>query len=92
MSDLTRLPSWIALQNHFEDFKDTHLKDLFSKQNRFSDFSIQFNDILLDFSKNRINSETLKLLLNLAKETSVRDGIDAMFSGKEINNTEKRSV
>ena len=92
MPDLTRLPSWIALQNHFEDFKETHLKDLFSKQNRFSDFSIQFNDILLDFSKNRINSETLNLLLNLAKETGVRDGIDAMFSGKEINNTEKRSV
>jgi glucose-6-phosphate isomerase len=92
MSDLTRLPSWIALQNHFEDFKDTHLKDLFLNKNRFSDFSIHFNDILLDFSKNRINSETLSLLLDLAKETRVRDGIDAMFLGKEINNTEKRSV
>jgi glucose-6-phosphate isomerase len=92
MADLTRLPSWIDLQSHFDAFKDTHLKDLFSNQNRFSDFSIQFNDILLDFSKNRINSETLNLLLNLAKETRVRDGIDAMFSGKEINNTEKRSV
>ena len=92
MSDLTRLPSWIALQNHFEDFKDTHLKDLFLNKNRFSDFSIHFNDILLDFSKNRINSKTLSLLLDLAKETRVRDGIDAMFLGKEINNTEKRSV
>lgn len=92
MSDLTRLPSWIALQNHFEDFKDTHLKDLFLNKSRFSDFSIHFNDILLDFSKNRINSETLGLLLDLAKETRVRDGIDAMFLGKEINNTEKRSV
>ena len=92
MVDLTRLPSWTALQNHFNDFKHTHLKDLFLNKNRFSDFSIHFNDILLDFSKNRINSETLRLLLNLAEESGVRDGINDMFIGKEINHTEKRSV
>jgi glucose-6-phosphate isomerase len=92
MVDLTRLPSWTALQNHFNDFKHTHLKDLFLNKNRFSEFSIHFNDILLDFSKNRISSETLRLLLNLAEESGVRDGINDMFIGKEINHTEKRSV
>lgn len=92
MANLTKLPAWSALQNHFEYFKDIHLNDLFLNENRFSDFSIQLNDILLDFSKNRINSDTFRLLLNLAKETNVRSAIDAMFSGEMINTTEKRSV
>ena len=92
MANLTKLPAWSALQNHFEYFKDIHLNDLFLNESRFSDFSIQLNDILLDFSKNRINSDTFRLLLNLAKETNVRSAIDAMFSGEMINTTEKRSV
>ena len=92
MANLTKLPAWSALQNHYEYFKDIHLNDLFLNENRFSDFSIQLNDILLDFSKNRINSDTFRLLLNLAKETNVRSAIDAMFSGEMINTTEKRSV
>ena len=92
MANLTKLPAWSALQNHFEYFKDIHLNDLFLNESRFSDFSIQLNDILLDFSKNRINSDTFRLLLNLAKETNVRSAIDAMFSGEIINTTEKRSV
>ena len=65
---------------------------MFLNESRFSDFSIQLNDILLDFSKNRINSDTFRLLLNLAEETGVRSAIDAMFSGEIINTTEKRSV
>lgn len=92
MANLTKLPAWSALQKHFEYFKDTHLNDLFLNDNRFSAFSIQLNDILLDFSKNRINSDTFRLLLNLAEETNVRLAIDAMFSGEIINTTEKRSV
>tara|TARA_Y100000766_G_C18877091_1_gene591379 strand:- start:89 stop:1735 length:1647 start_codon:yes stop_codon:yes gene_type:complete len=92
MANLTKLPAWSALQNHFEYFKEIHLNDLFLNESRFSDFSIQLNDILLDFSKNRINSDTFRLLLNLAKETNVRSAIDAMFSGEIINTTEKRSV
>ena len=92
MVNLTKLPAWSALQNHFEYFKDIHLNDLFLNENRFLDFSIQLNDILLDFSKNRINSDTFRLLINLAKETNVRSAIDAMFSGEMINTTEKRSV
>ena len=92
MANLTKLPAWSALQKHFEYFKDIHLNDLFLNENRFSDFSIQLNDILLDFSKNRINSDTFRLLLNLAKETNVHSAIEAMFSGQIINTTEKRSV
>lgn len=92
MADLTKLPAWTALQDHFNFFKDIHLNDLFLDKNRFSEFSIQLDDILLDFSKNRINSDTFRLLLNLAEETGVRSAIDAMFSGEIINTTEKRSV
>ncbi len=92
MADLTKLAAWSDLQSHFEYFKDIHLKDLFANENRFQDFSIQFNDILLDYSKNRINSDTFRLLINLAKETGVREGIDSMFSGDIVNTTEKRSV
>ncbi|MAS51992.1 MAG: glucose-6-phosphate isomerase [Flavobacteriales bacterium] len=92
MADLTKLPAWTALQDHFDFFKDIHLNDLFLDKNRFSEFSIQLDDILLDFSKNRINSDTFRLLLNLAEETGVRSAIDAMFSGEIINTTEKRSV
>ena len=92
MADLTKLPAWTALQDHFNFFKYIHLNDLFLDKNRFSEFSIQLDDILLDFSKNRINSDTFRLLLNLAEETGVRSAIDAMFSGEIINTTEKRSV
>ena len=92
MADLTKIPAWTALQDHFDFFKDIHLNDLFLDKNRFSEFSIQLDDILLDFSKNRINSDTFRLLLNLAEETGVRSAIDAMFSGEIINTTEKRSV
>lgn len=92
MSNLTNSPSWLALEEHFNKVQNIHLKDLFKDDNRFNEFSVGLNDILLDFSKNRITSETFKLLVGLAKETGVEVGIKAMFSGDEINNTEKRSV
>ena len=92
MADLTKTPSWNALQDHFDFIKDIHLNDLFLDKNRFSKFSIQLDDILFDFSKNRINSDTFRLLLDLAEETNVRSGIDAMFAGEIINSTEKRSA
>ena len=92
MSNLTKSPSWLALEEHFNKVQNIHLKDLFKDDNRFDEFSVRLNDILFDFSKNRITSETFKLLVNLAKETGVDVGIKAMFSGNEINNTEKRSV
>ncbi len=92
MANLLNLPSWFALQNHYESFKEIQIKDLFQDKNRFKEFSIQFKDILLDYSKNRISSETLNLLVSLAKETNVKKGIQDMFSGAVINNTENRSV
>ena len=57
MADLTNLPAWSALQNHYNSFKDIHLRDLFLDERRFGEFSIRFKDILFDFSKNRINKE-----------------------------------
>ena len=92
MTNLLNLPAWSALQSHFLDVKNIHLRDLFKSSSRFNKFSVQFNDLLLDYSKNRINNETLTLLKQLAVESGVKEGIQAMFSGEEINNTEKRSV
>lgn len=92
MANLTNLPAWSALQSHYESFQNVHLKDLFEEKTRFKTFSIQLNDILLDYSKNRINQETVKLLVDLAKETGVLEGIKDMYSGAVINNTEQREV
>lgn len=92
MNDLLSLDSWSNLQRHFDSFQNVQLKDLFSDSNRFEKFSIRLNDILFDYSKNRINDETFKLLLDLAKESGVEASINAMYSGEQINTTEKRSV
>ena len=92
MNDLLSFDSWSNLQRHFDSFQNVQLKDLFSDSNRFEKFSIRLNDILFDYSKNRINDETFKLLLDLAKESGVEASINAMYSGEQINTTEKRSV
>ncbi|ACL30359.1 glucose-6-phosphate isomerase [Buchnera aphidicola str. APS (Acyrthosiphon pisum)] len=86
--------SYQDLKNHFRKIKNIHLRDLFASDlNRFKKFSIIFeNEMLIDFSKNRITDETLIYLLNLAKETDVKSGIKLMFSGAKINKTENRSV
>lgn len=85
--------AWKALEAHFASIKDTHLKTLFSEdENRFQDFTLQLNDILVDYSKNRINKETLELLINLAKECGLEKSIKAMFDGEKINQTEDRAV
>lgn len=91
---LVNTESWKNLKNHFEDIKNIHLKDLFLNDiDRFKKFSILFeNEILFDFSKNRITEKTLKLLLNLAKEMNVQSAIQSMFSGCKINVTEDRPV
>ncbi|QCI25190.1 glucose-6-phosphate isomerase [Buchnera aphidicola (Rhopalosiphum padi)] len=92
--NLIETKSWKDLKSHFEEIKNIHLKDLFlSDLNRFKKFSILFkNEILIDFSKNRITEKTLTLLLNLAKEMNVKSAIKLMFSGSKINQTENRSV
>ncbi|QCI19081.1 glucose-6-phosphate isomerase [Buchnera aphidicola] len=86
--------SWNILKDHFNKIKNIHLRDLFLLDpNRFKKFSIFLeNEILVDFSKNRITENTLKYLLDLAKEMNVKDAIKLMFSGAKINKTEDRSV
>jgi glucose-6-phosphate isomerase len=93
VSSLTELPAWQALAKHYTQVKDLHMRELFSAEPaRFDDFSIKFNNILLDYSKNRITEETLQLLVQLARESNLADWIQRMFSGKHINNTEDRAV
>ncbi|WP_446470592.1 glucose-6-phosphate isomerase [Xenorhabdus stockiae] len=86
--------AWKALQQHFEQIKDTHLRDLFEQDKaRFATFSATFDDqILVDYSKNRITPETLDKLQALAKETDLSGAIHSMFSGEKINRTEDRAV
>jgi len=89
----TQLNSWQKLKTHYEAIIDVHMRDLFSQDpERFNRFHLRFNDILVDFSKNRITTETLKLLLKLADETGVQEAIEQMFSGEKINETENRAV
>jgi len=93
MSDLAHTPAWKALQAHFDATKDVHMKDLFaSDPDRFSKFSMEFEDILFDYSKNRITEETMDLLYKLAEQQDVKGLAQKMFSGEKINNTEGRAV
>ncbi|BDS32709.1 glucose-6-phosphate isomerase [Aeromonas caviae] len=90
----TRTQAWQALEAHFAANKEMRLKDLFAQDpKRFDKFSLTFGgEILVDYSKNLITEETLKLLVNLAGETDLRSAIDAMFNGDKINMTEGRAV
>ncbi|MBL4711862.1 MAG: glucose-6-phosphate isomerase [Gammaproteobacteria bacterium] len=93
MSTLTQLPAWKALESHYQENADTHMRDLFQQDSeRFNKFSLRFKGILLDYSKNRITEETRKLLIDLAKEVNLKTAIENMFSGEKINNTEDRAV
>jgi len=86
-------PAWTKLLSHFEKIKEARLEDLFLQDNdRFDNFSIAFEELFVDFSKNRITKETIDLLLELAEQVKLEDGIQQMFSGEKINETEKRSV
>lgn len=89
----TTTKSWNALKAHFDSVKDLQMKDLFAKDSSRADkFTIKWEDFYVDFSKNRITEETLKLLLDLAKETKLKEAINSYYSGEEINETEQRSV
>jgi glucose-6-phosphate isomerase len=93
MSALTQLPAWKALQAHHQDISNVHMRDMFEQdQDRFNKFSLTFKDILLDYSKNRIDEKSMRLLFDLAREAELKPGIDRMFAGEKINNTEDRSV
>lgn len=86
--------AWRALEQHFAQMKDVHMRDLFEQdKDRFTKFSATFDgQILVDFSKNRITQETLDNLLALAKETELENAISSMFKGEKINRTEDRAV
>jgi glucose-6-phosphate isomerase len=85
--------SWADLREHHARLKHVSMRELFaSDPRRFEKFSIRFNDILVDYSKNRMTQETLDLLLALASETAVGDAIERMFAGEHINETEGRAV
>ncbi len=89
----TETQSWKNLVDHFNKMKNVHMKDLFaSDSERFNKFTIRFNEILIDFSKNIITDETLKLLFVLIDEIGLKDAINKMFSGDRINETEDRAV
>ena len=93
MTSINKSSSWKALNSHFKKMKSIHMRDLFIKENnRFNKYHIQYEDFLVDFSKNRITDETLNLLLTLAKDAKVEDWRDRLFSGDKINFTENRSA
>ena len=90
----TQTAAWQALQKHFDEMKDVTIADLFAKDgDRFSKFSATFDDqMLVDYSKNRITEETLAKLQDLAKECDLAGAIKSMFSGEKINRTENSAV
>src|SRR5947209_6193622 len=93
MSTLTDSPAWRALAEHYAKTCKLHLRDLFRQDPaRFEKFSVRFQDILLDYSKNRITGETLRLLLDLAKQADVLGRAAKMFAGEKINTSEGRAV
>jgi glucose-6-phosphate isomerase len=90
---LRRRPAWALLQAHYQTMKDLHLRQLFVQEpDRGERLSAEAAGIYLDYSKNRITTETLQLLLQLAAESDLRGRIDAMFRGDAINVSEKRAV
>jgi glucose-6-phosphate isomerase len=86
-------PAYRALAEHFEAVRDLHLRELFAEDpGRGTRMAVEAEGILLDYSKNRITDETLRLLVDLAEQSGLRERIDAMFSGEHINVTEDRAV
>ena len=93
LEPLTKRKAWQALQTHYEKVRDLHLRKLFADDpKRGERMTVEAAGIFLDYSKNRVTDETLKLLIQLAEESGVRAHIDAMFRGDKINFTEKRAV
>jgi glucose-6-phosphate isomerase len=90
---LTARPAWKALGEHYQKIRDVHLRTLFGEDpKRGERFTLEAAGLYLDYSKHRINADTMRLLLALAEETGLRGRIDAMFAGEKINVTEGRAV
>ena len=92
MHNLKRLKSWKSLKKHYNEVKKISLNNLFNEDKRFNKYSIEANKMLVDFSKNHINDETLLLFKKLLKEINIRKKINNFFEGKKINLTENRSA
>jgi glucose-6-phosphate isomerase len=93
LAPLSERPAWKALKTHHQQIQQKELKQLFADDpSRGERFTVESDGIFLDYSKNRITGETLKLLIQLAEESGLRTRIDAMFSGEKINITENRAV
>jgi len=91
--DFTHTVAYQRLEEHYKHISSEKIANLFKKdKNRHQKFSINFNDFHVDFSKNRIDTETVKLLIELAQECKLGEAIDAMFNGDKINETERRAV
>ncbi|MCD4745583.1 MAG: glucose-6-phosphate isomerase [Bacteroidales bacterium] len=84
---------WKELQLHYNKMKNVRIKDLFSEdKDRFEKYSISFNELFVDYSKNIVDDNTFNLLFKLAKKSKLKEAINCMFSGEKINETEKRPV
>lgn len=93
MSRLEDTAVWQTLLHHYREVGHLHMKDLFARDpQRFSGFSLRFEDILFDYSKNRVSERTMSLLFVLAREAGLAGRIEAMFGGEKINTTENRAV
>jgi len=93
MTELSESVAWKALDAHYNSIKDATMKDMFaSDPNRFNKFSMEFEDILLDYSKNRITEDTMTKLYALADQQDVKGLAKRMFAGEKINSTEGRAV
>ena len=85
--------AWQALHSHRKEWRKLHLRDLFRQdKRRFERFSLRLNDLLLDYSKNLITAETMKLLLRLTKAAELKEAREAMFTGRHVNLTEDRAA
>jgi glucose-6-phosphate isomerase len=90
---LRKRSAWVALEKHYQEMKGVHLRQLFAEDGKRGErLAVEAAGIYLDYSKNRITDQTLRLLLQLAQECGLRDRIDAMFRGDRINVSEKRAV
>lgn len=91
--DPTTTSAWNKLEEYYFGFEGTHMKDLFAADNnRFENFSLRFEDILLDYSKNIVDETVLDLLVELAEECGLKQAMESMFTGQKINVTENRAV
>ncbi len=85
--------AWEKLEDYFFSFEGTHLKEIFENDiNRFQKYSIKFEDILIDFSKNIVDDKIRELLIELAEECKLKEAVESMFTGEKINSTENRAV